>query len=273
MKDAISAIGLDYDQCSHQRLWTTEEIKEALISFKRIHGEIYTRKLREHAYDLYGATRLKFGSLEAAASELGISDVLNIPINRRDWTKESVINALREIKESGGPINYVQVYARDSGLMRACKELFGSYEVALSELDVTYKDVRIDRDESRYLGAEFERIGHKILQECGVDLKDSNYVKTSDSYILPDAISKDGKVFYDFKLSSWSFLSSKTVEKYTDYCDKLLLIYCRGSHIDVKNDKVQSISIDSLVENNHISAEVVSELDRFKQKLNEECCK
>jgi molybdenum-dependent DNA-binding transcriptional regulator ModE len=122
---AARRLGLPYRRLTRKR--TIESVARDLRAWNRRHGPLNRSMMKSTAPKLLSAVERKFGSVAKAADELGLQHVSMV----RQWTTESVLAAIRVLKEDAKPLHSAAVQRADSGMLAAGIKLFGSWNAAL----------------------------------------------------------------------------------------------------------------------------------------------
>lgn len=120
---AVQAAGIEYASVRRTREWTREAVIAALHEAAK-RGKVNSRTLPS---GLLRAALRYFGSLRDAFAAAGIPARGNLGVF---WTKEEIMQRLRERWEAGLPIGDQVLRREDMSLWGACKTHFGSVYTA-----------------------------------------------------------------------------------------------------------------------------------------------
>lgn len=123
---AVEAAGFDYSAIKIRPM-TEHEVIEEIRELSAAGDQLFARDHRKLAT---AALRI-FGSWNDAIVAAGCE----IP-DRRTWTRETVIDAIKEDLEKDVPLNATAVIARNGGLYKAGRKLFGSWAAAFDAATV-----------------------------------------------------------------------------------------------------------------------------------------
>jgi hypothetical protein len=235
----IEELGFDYNQITKKIRWDKQRIKDEFIKFAET-SDINPKNVNKIRCDLYAQIREKFGSYESFVVSMGY-DYKDV-CKTRAWTKEEVIESLNNRHSKGLSLKALDLRVEELSLYKASRQIFGSYENALTKAGFNYLDTVGSRSKSCLYGHQFEKLLGNMFTQLGL-----NYEKHSRKIdgIIPDFFDEENNEIIDAKLSSWTVFYSDTVEKYTPHCDKLTIVYLRGSEIKDKNINFELRPIDS----------------------------
>lgn len=274
VKELCDHLGLNHEKLITTTKWNEEKISELILEINEKEGEVCYSIIHQNNPKLASHLVHNYGGVSQAIFDLGLHDKVNFVIKKREWTALDVEAELLQLVKQGHNMTYRSVYSIDSGLMKACNDIFGSYKSALNHIGINYEEEVIgDRLGLMRIGQKMEPLCLAALKKSGIKLRDSKLIRTADSYILPDAVSEDGEVFYDFKLSSWTLFNSDTYAKYKNHCKKLVIIYLRGDEPSSKyyGDKVEFIKLIDLINKCPDNDSLIAEYREISKQL-KECC-
>lgn len=159
-------------------------------------------------------------------------------------TKQNIEKRLDKIKERTGEINYKVLQRYDSSI------LYYAYENYDSILEF-YIDMGLDPNEcmdfsqQKNKGFEFERLFAEMLDTLNIEYL-HNKTPVENPNIRPDFQLRKG-TWIDCKLSSWTSSIEETIEKYSPYCKKLIIVFNRGKYEylpTIDSDNVEFRKID-----------------------------
>ncbi len=131
---AIKKAGLDYSKIKRgEQVWSKEKIIRELVSAYERGEDLLSADFKQRHKKLYSAACAKryFGSWRKAIEAAGL-DYQKIR-GQHFWSKEKIIQTIRELKRQGHPLNWSAINKDCPSLYRAArrKENFGSWKKAL----------------------------------------------------------------------------------------------------------------------------------------------
>jgi hypothetical protein len=166
-----------------------------------------------------------------------------------EWSKETLRKKLFQLLAEGEKINPQSVEHLD-GFYRDAKKLYGTYETFLLECGL---NPAMHFHRNRNLNAIKSATGllyEEVLGDLLSDLKLKIVHETVNGY-RPDFITRTpvSEKWIDAKLTEELALTSSTINKYTNHCDKLVLVYLIGEIKDYYiTDKVRVVSVHRFVD-------------------------
>lgn len=141
---AIEELGLDYDTINKQKLagqvdWTRQKVLDSLKSYVEKHGNL--GYLCREDSKLYHSSRRYFGSFEKAALAAGL-DYGSLRL-RKKWSKEAVIQAIRDVVESEGTLAFLE--KKNPSLALAATWRFGGVYNAAEAAGLDASKLRIHK--------------------------------------------------------------------------------------------------------------------------------
>ncbi len=142
---AIRAAGLEPKQvCARRRKWTRESIVSEIRRLKRDGVDLsHSAVKRTHQYLVVATRREKqLGSWRAALEAAGID--YGAVRKHESWTREKVVDRIRELGRSGEPLNHQDAKRAHASLVSAASSsrLFGSWALAIEAAGIQYDTVR-----------------------------------------------------------------------------------------------------------------------------------
>jgi hypothetical protein len=136
-KEALAAAGLAPEEIYRYRSWDDESIIAEIRRLKEEGADLSSKKMDETANPLIATARRRFGNWGAAVERAGI-DYSSIR-RRRRWTRELVLEEIRELKKNGSDLRSGEIRHQHPALFAAaCKaRFFGSWTKALQAADET----------------------------------------------------------------------------------------------------------------------------------------
>ncbi|WML43136.1 hypothetical protein [Neobacillus sp. PS3-40] len=130
-------LGIPFEDIYKLEHWPAERVLQDLISLHK-QGVLTPIYLRENHLKLLYGCKARFGSLENALKECGIS-YEEIRLNNI-WTKDKVDSSLLEL-DSQGVLTPIYVRNHGDGLLGGCKRFYGSLENAVEANGISYQDI------------------------------------------------------------------------------------------------------------------------------------
>ncbi len=138
-REAIRAAGLDYNQIKRgEQVWSRERITRAIRKAHEEGEDLLSSEFKKRHKQLYSAAcaRRYFGSWRRAIESAGLGyDQIR---GSHFWSRERIVEAIREIRDSGQSLNWSAVNRNHAGLYRAARrrENYGSWQAALEAAGV-----------------------------------------------------------------------------------------------------------------------------------------
>lgn len=163
---------------------------------------------------------------------------------RKPFNYESIKNRLDDIYIEYKTISHPLIKKVDSSILFYCDTNYESFELFLEDMGYD-SSLYIDNGNQRYIGFKFEKIVKEILEAFELEFE---YNKYYNKEIRPDFQMNDN-VWVDAKLSAWTTTIVSTIEKYTEHCNKLIIIYLRGNASDISSyDKYENVEFIRVTE-------------------------
>jgi molybdenum-dependent DNA-binding transcriptional regulator ModE len=122
-KNALEAAGLPSEDIYRYRIWDNETIIDEIKQLRDRGHDLSSKNMDMTHNSLIATARRRFGSWEDALKNAGI-DYTQIR-KRKRWTREGIVEGLRELKSQGVPLISTEVAKRAPGLFAAaCKKKF-----------------------------------------------------------------------------------------------------------------------------------------------------
>lgn len=233
---ALEAAGFNAEEHQLLILWDKEKVKSEFTKYMAKHPNSCISKLAKDYKALSHAVLSQYGSYEALCKDLGI-EVSVIKRQEREWSKEQLIDVLLELRSAGEPLNFTNVQTYFPALYAVSNRHFGGYENALAYIGEDLEDYVSPLNYYSHMGKKFERKLSEMFN--ALEYKYLEQKRLNGGTIMPDFIDTETGNFIDAKLSSWTLKTSDTAEKYLPHCDKLIIVYLRGQHIDYGNDRIE----------------------------------
>lgn len=234
IRNALIAAGFVPEDIQKLTYWNKEKIK---LKFLSVITEVSSiSELSRKHKSLEHAVRKHYGTYENLCADIGI-DVSVVKRQVREWRKEDLLKVLIEMRDEGLLLNITNVKSRFPSVHEVAVRCFGSYENALNEIGESLGDHICEMKYDSYIGKSFERILSEMFLALGYTYLYQK--RLLNGTIMPDFIDERTNFFIDAKLSSWTVFHSDTLNKYTPHCDRLIVVYLRGSDIAHDVDKLE----------------------------------
>ncbi len=143
-REAVRAAGLDPQEAfRHRRKWTRDRILSRIRQLHAAGCDIsYAAAKREQQYLVVAASSPRFfGSWKAAVEAAGID--YSTVRKRKRWSREKIIEHIREIKRKGGRLRLTDVRQSHSALVAAATSprYFGSWRAAVEAAGIRYRAI------------------------------------------------------------------------------------------------------------------------------------
>jgi len=139
-REALQAAGIQTPSWIRHPDWTGERVIDTLRQ-RHARGEpLGYGAANRGAGGLHAAARRLFGTWAAALQAAGVPS----PSARtyRRWTREKILETIRERNARGQPIGYARVRIEAGGLFEAARRIFGSWRAAVEAVGLSYAQVR-----------------------------------------------------------------------------------------------------------------------------------
>lgn len=130
-KAALEAAGLEAEEIYRYRSWDESKIISEIRKLKKLGADLSSKTMDETANPLIATARRRFGNWGAAVEKAGID--YSTVRRRRRWSREQIINGIRELRDQGVRLHSGDVRQHAPALFAAaCKpRFFGSWSQAL----------------------------------------------------------------------------------------------------------------------------------------------
>lgn len=286
---ALGLLGIDYEKIKRdviervaisRTLYTNEFVIGELRKMKQ-EGLILSRKhVVEFNSALIDACYNRFGSLQNAIEEAGYDYDEELEMAREEWlnkqmkvqkkwTPEKVLEEVKKLHKKGIPLSTSYVKHNYQSLYDGANNSIGSWGKAVEAAGFNYVEHREDRYKASYCGQLFEKILDELLVDVGIVFQKYEHERWNPDYVLPNG------VWIDAKLSQWTVKQSKTIERYSDHCRLLIIIYMRGRRGEIVDEiiqpKVRVISVEKFIKQlpKHKHKKYYDAIKEIKTLLNE----
>jgi len=140
--DAMRAAGLDPDRVRHHRRWSRQAVIQRIRQLAAEGRPLNCGAIQRIDAGLANVAIRLFDSWGDALEAAGVDSAVwkrRVPA----WTRETVIAAIKAIREEGGKLNHAAV--RRMSLSHSAVCLFGSWDSALDAAGIDPKKVRLSR--------------------------------------------------------------------------------------------------------------------------------
>ncbi len=201
---AVEASGFNYSDFVKTKDRSLPQLAKDLKEWSKEHGALNASEIRKEDLALYTAASKRFGSIEAAAKELGLPYYSKL----KYWTKERVAEEIKERDRIGLSLKPSRIIADNFSLYKAMRRYFNSWKDA-----VAYSGCKCDDyfEHNKYT----DEILMKALQEWNKKhgVLNSTTLKLTDSVLFSAVNAKYGSVEkaakkaglpYKSRLTRWS---------------------------------------------------------------------
>lgn len=242
MENMKKELGIETQQKPEPKFFTVEQINQRI---KEMYEDDSVEKICQETMgkELADSIRCHFGTLHNYFNQLDI-DYYRKPVPFY-WTKETLKRQLKRWVTEGKPLNYNFMIHSHPTFIEAARKIFGSYAALFEACDLNYEDYRTDTVQASYYGYKFEDAVGELLKALGYTF--TKY--ETDVGLQPDFII--GDTWMDAKLSRWTIVNADddTIEKYEQYCNRLIIVYLRGKVKDERiTPKTTVISVYKLID-------------------------
>lgn len=171
--EAIEAAGFDYSEVRSVpkfRSWSKDLIIGTIQQRVKERKSLNTMDVIEDDYALYRAVKRYYNedAWKSALRDAGI-DPNSLPDPRKKWTKNVIIDRIRELHSQGESLQYSHILNRGyRGLTGSARKIFGSWGKAIEAAGFDYEDVRATSWSKWTVKRVFSEI--KALDDAGEDL-------------------------------------------------------------------------------------------------------
>jgi hypothetical protein len=258
---AIEAAGLNYEEIlakgrkskSKNLSKYTKELVKGLILMDLQRGEdISPSGLNErHAGMMSSIRKRLFKTMDDCYRFCGI-DPKDV---RRDaaWTKwienpELVLEQLRELYDQGHPLNSSYINGYRATLAQAMVRYYGTFDNALITAGFDPKEIRLDVNTAKAIGDAFDLTCIELFEILQPSWE-KKPIRIIDGHRFKPDIIIDERTWADFKLTSYGKSVDSTINKYSPYCNKIIIIYLRGRKRTYEGN-VEFVSIYNFIPEN-----------------------
>ena len=184
------------------------------------------------------------------------------------WDKQKVANEIAALSQHSFDLNAAYVRDTNQKLFKAAIKYFGSWEAALSACNIEYEHIRSDRRKASYQGLILQEIVRELYEESKTQVKKRPYLKFENKICIPDFVEIEENTWVDVKLHSFSSGIDKTIRKYVQFADKLVILYLLGPAREIGLPNVHFVNIYDyfpILNKNDYNSKISRELDAIKK--------
>jgi hypothetical protein len=228
-KNAVEAIGLDYDSLRKQhKPYTKEELLGALRELHAQGRSLAFSSVREFDAGLADAIITRFGDYRHAIEALGF-DYQSIRKRRDSYAENELLDALSNLKQQGMSLASSELREFDPKLAAAVVNKFGSYRRAIESLGLNYDDVRKDVLSESFRGRQFEDSVAEVLRILNRKVVRKPRIEVNGKTLIPDFVDVTDGTWLDAKLRSLTPPVVRTIRKYLQGTRRVVIVYLHDS--------------------------------------------
>ncbi|WP_372364906.1 hypothetical protein [Candidatus Uabimicrobium sp. HlEnr_7] len=230
--------------------WSSEKILLYLKKRDSLGYCLTKRYIEKNPPFLLDQISQNFETLSNAFSIIGVDysthEALEKNIEKKYSDPEKIKAKIKKLKKRKKPLQYSFIVEYDRALLAAARDLFGSWGKALENSGLNYAKIRLNRTREVYKGYFFETLLRETFEYTNKNLgrpsKEENPLR-----LQPDFYDIDKKKWIDAKLRPWSIGVEETIRKYSEWSNKLEIIYLQGdSNFELtKRNDVKFVPIDN----------------------------
>ena len=284
--DALRAAGISPDEYRNQAFkgyWTEDRIISEIKSIASRGESLAYSYVELHYGSLTSAASKRFGNWEQAVKKAGFNYDSYRKQHKR-YTKEDLLNFLASLRTKDIPLDWSTVRDTNGSIAMAIIKRFGTYEKGIEAMGLDYQDIRRDGLRESYKGRVFELYAKEAFEIIGWELEFKRVFRFKKEKCIPDFYDAKTKLWIDVKLDSWGWNIERSISKYSQYSERIAIIYLKGKPRIWPGETIEFIPIgnyyDILRENDAedlirdfeklkrgvLRPELQSELDRFIKK-------
>lgn len=236
VREGLKIFNLKSDRIRHSKKSLEKKIRE--YSNQGL-DMFYTSMMNIDSTLIYNSTNVYKMGWHSILDLLGVE----YEAKRRPYCKESIQERLRVVEKRAGIANYKTIQMHDASILHYAYENYGNMKDFYIDMGMNPNDL-MDFSKQTLKGFEFEKTFKKLLDLLQIEYISNKVYK--DKKIRPD-FRLNNNVWIDCKLSAWTFSIGDTIENYTPYCEKLIIVFLRGEykHLpEIDNAKVEFRKID-----------------------------
>jgi len=227
---ALKAAGInpgEYQRLAAKGYWTKERIIQNIREMvKRGENLAYTNASETHQ-DLVSAADNHYNSWATAVKEAGY-DYDAYRKQHKRYTNQELLEYLRELRGQGFSIAFGTVRSIDASLTQCIVRRFGTYKGAIEAMGLDYTEIRKDKFEESFKGMVFEKYVKEAFTLLGWKFEYNKLYCFENEKCRPDFIDSSDGTWIDAKLDSSSEGVEKTIAKYLNYSNRILIVYLKG---------------------------------------------
>jgi hypothetical protein len=229
---ALDAAGVDEGRFRKMKppgYWTKARVITELQIMYANKADLRNIAVRENRSDLLTPAEKLFGGYYPALEAAGIP----IEDYRRYrpegyWSKPRVVEELQRLHSLGVDLAYASMEEYNNALVHGATRAFGKYEKAFAPAGLDYEEVRKDKMMESFIGRVFEKYLEEMMRELGWKVRPQQRFKVGREVVRPDFVDSETGMWIDAKVDSWSPGVAATILKYSEFCDRILVIYLKG---------------------------------------------
>lgn len=273
-KEPIEEAGHNYNEITRKKpkgYWTKGKVINGLRALAAEHGKSYLRpsNLQEKEGDLLSAASVIFGSFKTAVKKTGY-DYEKI-IGKKPhgyWTKEKIIKELRALAEEHGEsyLNQSNLEEKESKLLSAAFELFGSLKAAVEAAGYDYKKIK----KPMYGIPKIWKAWETCCGEIAEEIFGSGIIKFKETIkgtrFRPEIQVPSKNLIADAKLNAWDRVGiDRDIDNYINYCEKLEF-WCLQGHREITSG-IEIVTVQELLKRLKDAGAEESKIKEFRKKV------
>jgi hypothetical protein len=167
---AVEAAGLNYEEIKvRPPRWERAQIISKLQELAAAGIKLNCPRILEHAEGYYSSILREFGSTKAALKAAGVDYHARLL-----WTRQMVLDGLRQLKREGKNLAYARVVEVNPRLACAAAKLFGRYRRAVEALGIKYERPRTAQWSKERILSELRSLIDSGVDANGVAIRRAN---------------------------------------------------------------------------------------------------
>lgn len=242
---ALDAAGIDSTRIRKKTIngyWTESLIIDGISKMAARGEQLSSGYAQKTHSDLYGGAMKRFGSWGAAVEKSGF-DYDSIRKKHKDYSKEELLDLLKELRKDGVSIAFTTVRRINPSIPQSIINRFGSYRKGIESMGLNYDDIRKDGLRECFKGIVFEKYAKRVFESIGWKLRYNKLHKFKEGDCKPDFVDPTDGTWIDAKLDSFCWGVEETIEKYLTHCDKVLIVFLKGKKRIWPDNRVDFIPI------------------------------
>lgn len=157
-QDALDTAGISIPQPPEEWTWPIPRLQEELRKLHKQGADLSSGRIRKTHRELFYAFRSRMGSWRKAVESIGVA--YESVRRARDWSKQAVIDRIRELHKQGADLRTGTIQKTDVPLSGAVQRYFGTMRKAMEAAGLSYPG-----EGSGALGYWTEELVLKTLRE------------------------------------------------------------------------------------------------------------